>query len=454
MDFARGMKDIWQMKTSEGNNNCLPGRRKPSQGSRCKKRLSILLHTHVALIGLCTLSVLDAGCVIGQIISDILIMKDELQEKTLMENHAKETLLNLFPERFNKTNYEKASLEEIMVIMKECFDELRKDGTLKGKNKLEHALSPHSHPPNGGEHHVHGHRKRRGAGGNHQHTFHDKEKHINHHILHELTHAFHLGSMVILTVLLVETKLKILAMGKKFLNHKIEVFDAFVITVSWALDIAFWEGLWAHPENEAANIMIFILPWRVIRIVNSFVMVIQEKDQVQLKIVKQQYRGSVKRASDMKMKVELYRIELRHLQSLCRRRGATEKEIQSCAPEGKRRRSSLLPVLTRLASVGLLGSVSSSADLTKEAASNDTSDEEDSAVEITSRPNSNYSNYSSDCLSLARTVSTGSSVSAFPASTSLENLVHDNLAYVDEKPPNYREVSNETKAEDDFHTKL
>lgn len=260
--------------------------------------------------------------------------------------------------------------------------------------------------------------------------------------------------MVILTVLLVETKLKILAMGKKFLNHKIEVFDAFVITVSWALDIAFWEGLWAHPENEAANIMIFILPWRVIRIVNSFVMVIQEKDQVQLKIVKQQYRGSVKRASDMKMKVELYRIELRHLQSLCRRRGATEKEIQSCAPEGKRRRSSLLPVLTRLASVGLLGSVSSSADLTKEAASNDTSDEEDSAVEITSRPNSNYSNYSSDCLSLARTVSTGSSVSAFPASTSLENLVHDNLAYVDEKPPNYREVSNETKAEDDFHTKL
>lgn len=122
---------------------------------------------------------------------------------------------------------------------------------------------------------------------------------------------------------------------------------------------------------------------------------------------------------------------------------------------GKRRRSSLLPVLTRLASVGLLGSVSSSADLTKEAAaSNDTSDEEDSAVEITSRPNSNYSNYSSDCLSLARTVSTGSSVSAFPASTSLENLVHDNLAYVDEKPPNYKEVSDDTKNEDVRNTFL
>ena len=42
-----------------------------------------------------------------------------------------------------------------------------------------------------------------------------------------------------------------------------------MITVSWALDLVFWEGLWAHPEDEAANIMIFILPWRVIRVVNS-----------------------------------------------------------------------------------------------------------------------------------------------------------------------------------------
>jgi len=42
-----------------------------------------------------------------------------------------------------------------------------------------------------------------------------------------------------------------------------------VITVSWALDLVFWEGLWAHPEDEAANIMMYILPWRVMRIVNS-----------------------------------------------------------------------------------------------------------------------------------------------------------------------------------------
>lgn len=114
---------------------------------------------------------------------------------------------------------------------------------------------------------------------------------------------------------------------------------------------------------------------------------------------------------------------------------------------GKRRRSSLMPVLTRLASVGLLGSVSSSTDLTREAPSNDTSDEEeDSAVvDMSSRPNSNYSNFSSsDCLSLGRTISTASSVSAitYNNNISTENLVKDNPAFIaDESPPDYKEAT-------------
>ena len=43
---------------------------------------------------------------------------------------------------------------------------------------------------------------------------------------------------------------------------------------------------------------------------------IQGRDLLQLKIVKQQYRGSVKRASDLKMKTELYRVSLKILYKL------------------------------------------------------------------------------------------------------------------------------------------
>ncbi|VDI16053.1 Hypothetical predicted protein [Mytilus galloprovincialis] len=448
---------------TENNNNCLPGRRKPNNRHRLKKRLSTLLHTHVALILLSTLAVLDAGCVIGQIISDILIMKDELHEKQLMESEAKKIIFDLFPGRFNRSGYDEAEFESILLILRDCFQEVNGPEITRIQNKFAAAVEKQLHKDHNHANHHH-HLHKRGSGGNHKHTFKDSHKIYTHHILHELTHAFHLGSFVILTILLLETFLKVLAMGKKFLNHKIEVFDAFVVLVSWILDVAFWEGLWAHPETEAARIMTIILPWRLVRIVNSFVMVIQEKDQVQLKIIKQQYRGSVKRASDMKMKVELYRVsiirmkvelyrmEMRQLQSLCRRRGASEKEIQTCAPEGKRRRSSLLPVLTRLASVGLLGSMTSSNDLTKEAASNDTSDEEDSALDMNSRPNSNFSNFSSDCYSLARTISTGSSVSAiaFPCRGSVENLVKDNPAFTEDAedvPPNYSEIEREMNEE-------
>lgn len=81
---------------------------------------------------------------------------------------------------------------------------------------------------------------------------------------------FHYNISLNIVKLLLFQLLELIIAKTVHINYSLsQVFDAFVITVSWALDIAFWEGLWAHPENEAANIMIFILPWRVIRIVNS-----------------------------------------------------------------------------------------------------------------------------------------------------------------------------------------
>nr|KAG5698632.1 hypothetical protein BaRGS_003146 [Batillaria attramentaria] len=138
-----------------------------------------------------------------------------------------------------------------------------------------------------------------------------------HGLLHELTHAFHLGSMIILSILLLETLLKMFAMGKKVLHHKLEIFDAFVVSVSWALDVAFWEGIWAHP---------------------GFVLVIQEKDHVQLKIVKQRLRLSMKKT------------------------------------RSGRRRSSLLPAMERAASLTLISALGSHPSLYT---MDDSSDEED-----------------------------------------------------------------------------
>ncbi|XP_052245129.1 uncharacterized protein LOC127854135 [Dreissena polymorpha] len=412
---------------------------------RMKKRMSTLLHTHVALIILTACAVLDAGCVIGQIISDILIMKDELHEKEISEVKSKSLIFETFPQILNKSIHGNWSLPSMLTEVNKDLGPIHTDGlehsslrtlaslpkllrpkdlkelnetTLSELNALamEALKTGHDHQSHSHDDGFHLHRKKRGAGGNHKHDMLDEKEKQRHYMLHELTHAFHLGSMVILTFLVLITYFKIFIMGKKFLHHKIEVFDAFVLTVSWALDLVFWDGLWAHPEDEAANIMIFILPWRVIRIVNSFVLVIQGRDLLQLKIVKQQYRGSVKRANDLKMKVELYRVEVKNLQSLCKRKGAGEKEIQSCAANGgaRRRRSSLLPVLHRLASMGL--SISSQTDLTKSTYEPPTPHDSDDDLDSTYVPSiSRMSSLSLDDYNLGRTVS-NSTASTMPVS--------------------------------------
>ncbi|XP_060580247.1 uncharacterized protein LOC132737035 isoform X1 [Ruditapes philippinarum] len=428
--------------------------------NRMKKRMSTLLHTHVALIILTACATLDAGCVIGQIISDILIMKDELHEKEILEAKSKEIVFKTFPNTLNQTIHGNWSLPNILLEVQRDFGHTHHDGIEHGaidrlakmakrpwpdmSNDTERgidlgALVDHHHPLHDHAHdhsdfHVHS-RKKRGAGANHKHDmFQTDAAKYRHYMLHELTHAFHLGSMVILTFLVLVTYFKIFIMGKKFLHHKIEVFDAFVITVSWALDLVFWEGLWAHPEDEAANIMIFILPWRVIRIVNSFVLVIQGRDLLQLKIVKQQYRGSVKRANDLKMKVELYRVEVKNLQSLSKRKGANDKEIQSCAANGagRRRRSSLLPVLNRLASLGL--SVNSQTDLTKatyEPEPPTPADSDDDLDSVYVPSFSRMSSVSLDDFNLGRTVS-NSTASTLPLSP--KQSVNSNYSTGEDNP--------------------
>ncbi|PVD34114.1 hypothetical protein C0Q70_05377 [Pomacea canaliculata] len=350
--------------------------------ARCRKRLSILMHTHVALIVVCTLAALDAACVIGQIICDILIMKETLHEWDELDKNLT-TLLKVQIPDLNATEHDPEALN-----LKKIRDIL-----LKPPIPVSSRTQPASSFNSDGkgelvartlrEHHqgTDAHWNLQNTRGEEQAaTSRRGDLQGTHKLLHDLTHSFHLGSLIILSMLLLETLLKVFAMGKKVLHHKLEIFDAFVVSVSWALDVAFWEGIWAHPGEEAATILIFILPWRVVRIVNSFVLVIQEKDHVQLKIVKQRLRLSVKR-TNFAPKLSLLHpqsalirhpfvhpqwkvpecTEVKQLQGLCRKYGATENEINACGPTGRsgRRRSSLVPVMEQAAALTLIGALGS-----------------------------------------------------------------------------------------------
>ncbi|KAK3728873.1 hypothetical protein RRG08_014290 [Elysia crispata] len=291
----------------------------------CQRRLSVLLHTHVCLILVCSLAALDAICVIGQLICDILIMREKLDHFEHIDESLTPLLLNHIV-AFDRSTHEKWNLDAILEVI---------TGTDPHTNNGPLPLPPErnwtSSLSSTGLHA--GHRSKRAA----QSGVPGHE--IEHGALYHLTHAFHLASMVILSMLLLETLLKVFAMGKKLKHNKLEVFDAVVVAISWSLDVAFYQGIWAHPGTKAATLLTVLLPWRVIRIVNSFVLVIQEKDHVQLKIVKQRLRQSLKKSKESIDKASSYRHEVKALAGLCRKLGASDTEIGACSPSGETKES-------------------------------------------------------------------------------------------------------------------
>lgn len=342
--------DMSAMEDLEGGNL--------SRRKRCQRRISVLLHTHVILIIVCLLAALDAVCVIGQLICDILIMREKLDHYETIDDQLSVVLFDHIP-KLNETIHPKWNLEAILAVLTGTGHHavdgpvptppanitslyVSDTGVLSNSTMdavMEHAL----------------HRHRRAASPS------DVPGHeVEHGMLYHLTHGFHLASLVILSVLLIETLFKVFAMGKKLKHHKLEVFDAVVVAISWSLDVAFWEGLWAHPGTTAATILIYMLPWRVVRIVNSFVLVIQEKDLVQLKIVKQRLRQSLKKSKESADKTHIMRHEVKTLAGLCRKMGASEADISACSPSGHtRRRSSVHSVLERAASLTFISTLSS-----------------------------------------------------------------------------------------------
>eukprot|EP00106_Octopus_bimaculoides_P019817 XP_014787259.1 PREDICTED: uncharacterized protein LOC106881396 [Octopus bimaculoides] len=337
-------------------------------GLRMRKRLTKLLHTHAALIMLSFLVVMDATCVIGQLLADIFIVKEKLDRTETEKHDLAEVLQTMFPHFFNATD--NLTLDQVLGHLKNTLEinDVRNSSHYSQKTPDSNG-SDATHSPTlimGIPHHninatvlkekqellldmwkqlsksLKDHENilkliktsqimlRRFSPSSNQSIIKDKSKKYSsnhfsrqsggseevdtleeeHNVLFEVTHVFHLTSITILSILLFETLLKVFAMGRKLLNHKIEVFDAAVIVISWSLDVAFKDGIWDHPGSNAATILIILLPWRVIRIVNSFVLVIQEKDHVRLKLIKQRFRSSERRTREYKEKLNKYRIAM------------------------------------------------------------------------------------------------------------------------------------------------
>ena len=78
--------------------------------------------------------------------------------------------------------------------------------------------------------------------------------------------VLHYMSIGILSVFMVEIMVKMFAFRLAFFKHKMEVFDALVVVVAFALDVAFAaeEGI-----QSAVGLLVVLRLWRVTRILNG-----------------------------------------------------------------------------------------------------------------------------------------------------------------------------------------
>ncbi|GFN99767.1 voltage-gated hydrogen channel 1, partial [Plakobranchus ocellatus] len=91
------------------------------------------------------------------------------------------------------------------------------------------------------------------------------------HSLLDVAHKLHYISVAILSVLVLLLIIKVFCSGKRFFRSRMQVFDGAVVLISFTLDIVFIEGLAVLQLEEFIIIIAFLLPWRILRVLNSLI---------------------------------------------------------------------------------------------------------------------------------------------------------------------------------------
>ncbi|XP_025097284.1 uncharacterized protein LOC112565758 isoform X2 [Pomacea canaliculata] len=99
----------------------------------------------------------------------------------------------------------------------------------------------------------------------------------------KIIHSLHYGSISILSVLVAETLVKILCTGRRFFKKKMEVFDAVIILISFTLDLIFVEGLTNFEVPNFIIILSLLLPWRILRVLNSLIVAVMDQQRFHMK---------------------------------------------------------------------------------------------------------------------------------------------------------------------------
>ncbi|XP_060575881.1 uncharacterized protein LOC132733282 isoform X2 [Ruditapes philippinarum] len=309
---------------------------------RIRHKGAHMIHGKYLLLMVVVLNVLDCLLVLGTLMLDIKYVTDLLTREYDRSGHFISDMIDLYPARLGYI-----SEENIEALEKEIL------AAHLSWLKSTHPKYMNSNETNSGNNQTNSQtdtvltttipsastavRKRRASDG-HDHTINSNQsddmvhvEHEEHHEYHtieeEIAHALHKASIVILAILVVETFFKVFCQGKELLEHKLECFDGFIVIASFIVDLVFLKGLQQFTVQEFVMILAFMVPWRIIRVVNSLIVAIMDHEHLRLVLLYKQKKKISQELKELKDENKGLEACIDALQKMCTDAGLPESYI-------------------------------------------------------------------------------------------------------------------------------
>nr|KAG5685551.1 hypothetical protein BaRGS_001974 [Batillaria attramentaria] len=124
------------------------------------------------------------------------------------------------------------------------------------------------------------------------------------------------------------TMLKAFCAGLPFFKRKLETFDLFIVVVSFVVDVVFMQILPRFKIQDFVFILAFLLPWRVIRVVDSLVVAVQDHEHFRLKLLYSRKKKIQNSLRETEVKLQLFKAQCCALKRLCINEGVEESKIE------------------------------------------------------------------------------------------------------------------------------
>ncbi|KAL3842604.1 hypothetical protein ACJMK2_020597 [Sinanodonta woodiana] len=273
-----------------------------SKLGRLRRKGEKFLHTKFVLMSVVLLNIIDCTLVLGELMLDIKYVTNLLSKSA----KSAENFLNSMKQKYSTTlQYVKA------VNIETLYSEILTADVIWSADS------------NGGVQ-----KREANSTGNTSYVVQVHDIAYTPTIEEDIAHGFHKASISILSILVLFMICKIFILGKQLCEHKLEIFDGFVVFASFILDLVFIKGLSSYPIQDFVLFLAFMVPWRVIRVVNSLVVALLDHEHFRLKLLYQQKKKVQNELKDAKCEEKKLNACVEALEKICTDAGVPETTVR------------------------------------------------------------------------------------------------------------------------------